>query len=356
MEGPLSTKVTISATTVVKVVIVLLLFWLAFYLRDIVLVVISSVVIASSIEPIIRWFIARRIPRTIAVLIIYASTAVTFVGAFYFLVIPLLSETQAVLESLPDQSVLLSGLHTSGSSNGITSSVSGIISNISSSDIIARVGNTMSALSQNAFTTASVFLGGLLSFVLIIILSFYLSVQSGGITNLLRTVVPSTHRKYVVSLWGRAEQKIGLWLQGQLLLAVIVSVLVYLGLTILGVKHAILLAFLAGVFEIIPLFGPILALIPAVVFAFSGGGVPLALVVTGFYIIIQQFESQLIYPLVVKKVVGVPPIISILALVVGAKLAGFLGLLIAVPVAAILMEFFYDLERDRLEEEKSLST
>ncbi len=354
MEGPHTTKVTISAVTVFKVVVVLLLFWLAFYLRDIVLVMVASVVIASSIEPIIRWFIKRRVPRTIAVLIIYVSTAIIFVGAFYFLVIPLFGEAQAVLESLPDQRVLLSGMNSLGS-NGLTSSVTGIINNISSSDIVARIGSTMSALSQNAFTTASVFLGGLLSFILIIILSFYLSVQAGGITNLLRTVTPVTHRKYVVDLWARAEQKIGLWLQGQLLLAVIVGVLVYLGLTILGVKHAILLAFLAGVFEIIPLFGPIISLIPAVVFAFSTGGLTLALVVTCFYIIVQQFESQLIYPLVVKKVVGVPPIISIIALVIGAKLAGFLGILIAVPVAAILMEFFHDLERDRVEEEKSLS-
>jgi predicted PurR-regulated permease PerM len=200
-------------------------------------------------------------------------------------------------------------------------------------------------------STATAILGGVLSLVLTIVLSFYLSVQQDGITNFLKTVTPTKHRKYVIGLWNRAEKKIGLWMQGQLLLGVIVAVLVYLGLTLLGVKHALLLGFLAGIFELIPLFGPILSAIPGIAIAFVDSGFTLAVVVMGLYLIIQQFESQLIYPLVVKKVVGVPPIISIVALVVGAKLAGFIGLLLSVPVAAILMEFFNDLEKDRIMEE-----
>src|SRR5690606_7750261 len=106
------------------------------------------------------------------------------------------------------------------------------------------------------------------------------------------------------------------------------------GLSLLGVRQALLLSFLTGMFELIPLFGAFLAAAPAIMFAFLDGGVSFALVVAGLFVIIQQFESQLIYPLVVKKVVGVPPIISILALVIGAKVAGFLGILLSVPLAA----------------------
>lgn len=353
MEGPFShTRISISAGTVAKIISVVLLFALAFYLRDVLLVVIASVVIASSIEPMVKWFMSKRFPRTIAVLIIYICTALIFVGAFYFLIVPLFAELQAFTSSLPNYIGLLSNTPLiQTASSGFGSSVTGIISNLPISEIAARANSILTALSQNAFTTASVVLGGLLNFVLITVLSFYLSVQSGGITNFLKTITPSLHRKYIVELWGRAEQKIGLWLQGQLLLGVIVAVLTYLGLTLLGVKHALLLAFVAGVFEIIPLFGPILAAIPAVIFAFNSGGFGPSLLVVGFYLIIQQFESQLIYPLVVKKVIGVPPIISIIALVVGAKLAGFLGLILAVPIATILMEFFNDLERDRFADE-----
>ena len=110
---------------------------------------------------------------------------------------------------------------------------------------------------------------------------------------------------------------------------------------------ALLLAFLAGLFEIIPLFGSFLAAAPAILIGFLDGGVTLALIVAGLFLIIQQFESQLIYPIVVKKVVGVPPIISILALVIGAKIAGFLGIILSVPLAAVLMELLNDMERKK---------
>jgi predicted PurR-regulated permease PerM len=352
MEAPFGhTRISISAGTVAKVVFVLLLFWLAYYLRDIVLVIIASIIIASSIEPIIRWFIERRVPRTLAVLIIYITAALIFAGSFYFLIIPLFTELQQFIADIPSYTGQIATIPVVNETAALGSSVTGLISNLPISEVITRMNSTLTALSQNALTTASFVLGGVLSFVLITVLSFYLSVQAGGITNFLRTISPAPHRKYLVGLWSRAEEKIGLWLQGQLLLAVIVGVLTYLGLMLLGIKHALLLGFLAGIFELIPLFGPILASIPAIAVAFVSGGLTPAVLVTGFYLIVQQFESQLIYPLVVKKVVGVPPIISIVALVIGAKLAGFLGLLLAVPVAAVIMEFFTDLEKDRVAEE-----
>jgi len=181
---------------------------------------------------------------------------------------------------------------------------------------------------------------------LIIVLSFYLAVQENGIRNFLTTVTPFDNREYVLGLWTRAERKIGLWFQGQILLSIIIAILVYLGLTIIGVEHSLLLAVLAGLFELVPLFGPVLAAIPAVIIAFiSGGGVTGALIVIAFYVVVQQFENQLIYPLVVNKVVGVPAIIVIIALIAGGTLAGFLGLLLSVPIAAILMEFFTDVQK-----------
>lgn len=342
----------IPAATIAKVIFVAILFALAFYLRDILLVVLGAVVIASSIEPSIKWFIARKVPRLLAVLIIYFGLALICAGSFYFLFVPLLIELQQFLIDLPTYMGSLSteGLKTVGLAS--PTALQDIVNAIPINDIVTKINVLIASMSQSFFSTAATFLGGVLSFILIVVISFYLSVQQDGIVNFLKTISPSKHRRYIVSLWNRSETKIGLWLQGQLLLAVIVAVLVYLGLSLLGVKHALLLAALAGLFEIIPLFGPILAAVPGVAVAFVDGGIGIAVIVTALYLIVQQFENQLIYPLVVKKVVGVPPIISIVALVIGAKLAGFLGLLFAVPVAAILMEFFNDLERDRQNEER----
>ena len=136
-------------------------------------------------------------------------------------------------------------------------------------------------------------------------------------------------------------------MQGQLLMSVLVMVLVYIGLLIIGIPHALLLAVLAGVFELIPLFGATLAAIPALFIAYISGGATVTLIVAGLYIVVQQLEGNIIYPLVVKKVVGVPPIISIIALVIGGTLGGFLGVLISVPVAAAVIEFVSDFEKHK---------
>jgi predicted PurR-regulated permease PerM len=172
-------------------------------------------------------------------------------------------------------------------------------------------------------------------------------VQEDGIGKFLKVITPWQKEKYILHLWDRSKNKIGLWMQGQILLAAIIAVLVYLGLLLIGLPHALLLAVAAGCFEIIPLFGPILAAIPAILVGFGAAGMPEALIVAGLFLIVQQFENQLIYPLVVKKVVGVPPMVSIIALLIGGSLAGFLGILISVPLAAILMEFISDLEKEK---------
>ena len=139
-------------------------------------------------------------------------------------------------------------------------------------------------------------------------------------------------------------------MQGQILLSVLIAVLIYLGLTIVGVRYALLLALIAGIFELIPVFGSIIASIPGVAIAFIDGGTTFALVVIGLYLIINQFQSNLIYPLVVKKIIGVPPLLVIIALIAGAQLAGFLGIIIAVPLAAALQEFVNDVQRKKQRE------
>lgn len=348
-------NISISSAAIIKTIFIVLLFGLAYWLRDLVMVLLASVVLASSIEPQVRWFMKRRLPRIVSVLIIYILLALAVAFTFYFILLPLLNEASVFFGDLPKYVETFDAWNPFKTNSFFTSQpvFQGLSNGFSIKEFAQAINTTFSTFSEGFFTTLSSVFGGALSFILIIVLSFYLSVQEDGIGSFLRLVTPQNFRKYVLGLWTRSETKIGLWMQGQLLLGLLIAVLTYLGLLLLGVKHPLLLAFLAGVFELIPLFGPVLAAIPAVAMAFVDGGAVMALVVAGFYVIIQQFESQLIYPLVVKKVVGVPPIISIVALVIGAKMAGFLGVLLAVPVAAILMEYLSDIQKSRADEEKT---
>src|SRR3990167_6412135 len=359
--------ITIKTGTIVRAVFLVLLFALFYYIRDLVLVVLAAVVIASAMEPFTLWFGKHRVARLPAVILMYLSLAGVVVGIFYFFLPPLLNDASNFLASAPHyldsvsvwdplqkDSLTESKQAVQSLSQDFNQSrqvVSGFSSGLSLSQVISNVRIAISSLSQGFVEALSLVFGGILSSILIVVLSFYLAVQEDGVGTFLKFVLPDRHEKYVIGLWKRVQAKIGLWMQGQLILAVVVGLLVYLVLAIFGpalhVGNPLLLAVLAGVFEIIPLFGPILSAIPAVAASYSDGTVTTSLIVVGIYLIIHQLENNLIYPLVVKKIVGVPPILVILALIIGFKLAGFLGLLLSVPMATMLMEYFNDLQKSK---------
>jgi predicted PurR-regulated permease PerM len=345
--------VNITTGTIIRGILLVLLFAALFYLKDLVLVVLTAVVIASAIEPATAWFVKYRFPRVVAVLIVYLIFLSVLLGFFYFFLPPVLSESINFLTTLPDY---LQKFDSAGPlQDSAFLGTQNVVNSFSATGIIKELHTLFSNVSQSFLATVTFIFGGAVSFVLIIVFSFYFAVQETGIDDFLRIITPVEHQKRVLNLWKRSQYKIGLWMQGQLILALIVGMLVYLGLTILGVKYALLLAIIAALFELIPVFGPILSAIPATIIGFVDGGVTIGLLVIGLYVIIQQFENHLIYPLVVTKVVGVPPLLVILALLVGAQLAGFLGIILSVPVAAVIQELVRDLEREkaRILEKKS---
>ncbi len=220
-------------------------------------------------------------------------------------------------------------------------------SNIAVGDLASMFTGAVSDFSGGVFDTVSGFFGGIFSLIMVGVLSFYLSVREDGIGEFLSIITPLKHEKYVRDLWRRSQAKIGKWVQGQLILAVAVFIMVYIALLATGIKHSFLLALLASIFELIPVVGMTLSAIPAGLFAIIDGGIGLGLVVVALYIFIQQIEAHIIYPLIVKKMVGVSPLLVIISLLIGAQLAGFVGVLLSIPVSVALVEFFEDSERRR---------
>ena len=329
---------SISTSSIIKVILLILFAWLLFIIRDVILVVLVSVVIASAIEPAVRFFARWRIPRTPAVLIVYIlafSFLVALIPSFF---LPALQDLIEASTTLPQKIGNLSFLTAPDGLFALISKL-GNLSNLS-----GNFQGAVSGFSQGFIETVSLVFGGFFSFIMIVVISFYLAVQEDGIAQFLRIITPARSENYIIGLWHRAQKKIGLWIQGQVLLGLLVGVIVYLGLTILKIEYALILAIMAAVFELIPVFGPILSAVPAILIGFTDS-LGKGLLVTGLYIIIQQFENHLLYPLVVRKIVGVPAIAVILSLVVGAKLAGFLGLILAVPAATVLMELLNDFEQ-----------
>jgi len=333
-------NVQITTGTILKTILLVILVYLLWYLRDIVLVVLTAIVIASAMEPAIRFFSRRGLPRILSVILMYLIVIGIFFGVLFFFIPPVLNDAATFLKQLPQT---LSSINVQQVTGGwLPWNVSSVFS---SADILQSLSQTITSSTGGIFSTVSAFFGGIVSFGLIVVFSFYLSVQETGVDDFLRIVTPIKEQAYVLHLWKRSQEKIGKWMQGQLMLALIVGVLLYLGLTILGVQYALLLAVLAALFELIPVFGQILAAIPAVAVGFTQGGITEALLVTGLFVVVQQFEANLFYPVVVKKVVGVPPLRVILSLIIGLKLVGFLGVVLSVPIACAIQEFVSDIDR-----------
>jgi predicted PurR-regulated permease PerM len=163
----------------------------------------------------------------------------------------------------------------------------------------------------------------------------------------LRIILPIEFEEYAVDLWGRSRRKIALWMKGQMLLAILIAILTYLVLSLLGIQYALLLALIAGAMELVP-YGVLIAVIPAISFSFLSGGVSSALMVAGAYLIIHQFEAFLFSPLIIKSVVGLSPLVVILAVIIGFELGGFWGLVLAIPVAVFIMELLGDIEKKKI--------
>jgi len=343
--------INITSGTVLKTVVVLALCALLYFMRDLAVVILTALVVASAIEPLIVWLGKYKIARTFAVIAVYLFLAVALAGIFYFFIPSLIADFSDMISNLPSYINSISVWNPF--SNTLSSAVPtvqslGLADTFSVDEIVSRLNSIISGTSQGVVQLLSGLFGGALSLVLIIVLSFYFAVQEDGVAKFLKIVIPIKHEPYLVGLWRRSQSKIGKWLQGQLLLGLLIGILVYLGLMVLGVRNALFLALLAAMFEIIPVFGPILASIPGVIFGFMDGGVTQGLLVVGLYVIIQQFENHLVYPLVVRKIVGVPPILVILAVIVGFKLAGVLGIILSIPIAAVLMELLEDMQKEKV--------
>ncbi|HEY4493314.1 MAG TPA: AI-2E family transporter [Candidatus Paceibacterota bacterium] len=353
MNEPQRIIVTPSLSGIIKVAVVALCIVALFLVRNVILIMLTSLVIASAIEPGVKGLTKKGLPRVVSVLLIYLLFALIFFIFTLIFIPPMLSEVSNLSVVLPGY------LESVNVSDVIPDIIPGgdlvggeLVDTFSIRSGIEQLQSALAGLSKGFLHTASTIFGGALSAMLVLVISFYLAVEERGIETFLRVVTPIQKENYAINLWKRTQEKIGLWLQGQLLLAVIVGVLVYLGLFILQVPYATSLAALAALLEIIPIFGPIIAAIPAIIIAFSISPT-LGLMVVGLYVIIQQFENHLIYPLVVTKIVGIPPIIVIVALLAGGQLAGILGFLLAIPLTTVLVELFNDLEKHKLAAQKT---
>ncbi|PID52036.1 MAG: hypothetical protein CR972_03980 [Candidatus Moraniibacteriota bacterium] len=328
----MSRSIDISSNTVIRIVAIILGAWLLYVIRDVIWLFLVSIIITAALNPIIKsaqkFF---RSPRTSAVVVVYVSFFV-ILGFLVSIIVPALTEQfTELLHDLP-------GFFSQVIPSNIT-----VPNDVSFADVSQR----LIGMINNPFSTTVGFFTGIISTIAVISMSFYMSLQDDGLKESLLIITPEQHKKYIASLINRIQENFGRWVVGQLVTMVFVGVLYYIALIILGVPYAPVLALIGGLLEIVPYFGPIISAIPAMIFGFMMDPV-VGITVGVAYLGINMIENYFLIPKIMNKAVGLNPVLVILVLLIGAKIAGVIGILLAVPLAGAVGLFLKDVMEQKI--------
>lgn len=313
--------------------------WGLYLVRNALLLIYISALVAIGLAPLAAaierqpLYGTRRMPRWVAILIIYLCFLAILVGLGILVIPPLVSQARDLWAALPE---MLQRAQQWLIDRGLLAREFSVREAIEQ----APVGSTDAVGALVAAVWG--FIGGIFGLVAILILAFYLLVDAENLVRLFVRLFPRTERPRVEAACRRVSGKVSAWLGGQLLLAGIIGGSAALVLFLVGVPYFYVLALIAGIGEMIPIVGPLLAALPAVAVAFTVSPA-LALGVGVFFFLQQQFENHVLVPKVMERQVGVSAVAVIVALLVGGTLLGVVGAILAVPTVAILQVLFEEL-------------
>lgn len=312
------------------VIAAIALFFL-YFIRDIIIVFFVAIIVTASVAPAIERLEMLRIPRMLSVLGVYV-VIVGLLVTVISLIVPVFSNqvrefsTNAPLY-LERFSLFLNGVDSFFRLHDVPIDATALSGGSESSGAVSGIFSTTVGVFRAIFSMVAIFF-----------LSLYMSFERRGIDKVLQAVTPAPYEERVLYFSRKIQDKIGQWMFGQLLLMVIVFSLYFVGLTALDIPYAFLLALLGGLLEMVPYAGPTMAALPAVILGFLVSPW-LGVAVIILYFVIQQVQNHIVIPQVMRRTVGLNPVAVIMALLIGAKLAGVAGILLAVPSAAALSVF-----------------
>jgi predicted PurR-regulated permease PerM len=326
--------------------------WIA---RQAVVVIYISVLLAIGLGPLVHAIEhqatsrgkRQRVPRWLAILVIYVCIVGTLLIVGLLVVPPLTRQARELWEALP---TLFDRAQTFLIDRGL------LQARLTLEEAVRRAPGTPQEAVGTLASAVTSTVEGLFGFLTILILTFYLLLESDSLRAGFARLFPRAERPRVEEATRKISAKVSAWLSGQMMLAGTIGASAAIGLYLLDVPYFYVLALLAAVGEVIPVIGPILSAIPAVLVAFAVSP-QTGLFVLVFWIAQQQVENHVLVPKVMERQVGVSAVTVIVALLIGGSVLGILGAILAVPTAAILQVVIQEVldERDRLEERAHLS-
>lgn len=310
---PMPQKIDISHKTVIFITVFILALWLTFLIRDLLLILFVAIILMSALSPMVKFLNRFKVPKTLGIAATYIIIIAATTGLLAVILPPLVEETGRLFLTLPPRLDQLFDMV------AIDKSV---------------LNSQLSEFSKNIFSITLSIFDNILTIIFLLVLTFYLILERENLEGRLSSFFVGREER-VKKLIVKIEEKLGGWLRGQLFLSLIIGILSYIGLLILGIPYALPLAVVAGILEVVPVIGPIIAAIPSILIALTISPI-LSLGVAAMYFVIQQLENHLIVPQVMRRAVGLNPLVVILAIAIGSRLLGFAGALLAVPIAVVL--------------------
>lgn len=304
-----------------------------FVARDVIVAILLAVVIAAGLDPLVTWLQRRRIPRILGTLAVYIILIFVIAVLLYVVVPIILTELNTFLENGSD--VFGAAIESFGIKSTLLQTLVSALNEFTN-NLLGGKTTLVSVMSQ--------LLGGLLLSVIVFVTSFYLTLGRDGVERFFRAVLPQRFHLSVVETYERTRAKISHWFMGQLFLSLMVGLMVHLGLALLGVEYAFVLGVIAAIFELVPYVGPIFAGSLAVLTALSDSPT-LGLYALMLFVGIQQLESHLLIPIVNRYTTNLNPVIVIVSLLIGGKIIGIPGVILAVPFAVLFQEVLRQLNK-----------
>ncbi len=342
--------VDLSYESIIKFFIVIFALFAIVYLKGIIFIIFISIILALIMNPAVDKMQKKKIPRVAGAASLFMA-AFLFFGLLSYLVAPPLAKELGALASHFPTYMKNTGIDFTAISDQNLITDGSFNYNISEplQNVLLEASTSLKNVTSNILVGVLGFLGGLLSAVLILVISFYLVVEENGVEKFVQALVPVEYRNQALGIIKKIEVKLGKWFMGQMFLGFIIGFVTFIGLSIIGVPYALVLGIIAGVLELIPYIGPALSAIPAIAIAFTISPF-LAAATLILYFFIQQFENYLIVPKVMEKSVGLHPVIIIIAMLIGGQFAGIMGIILAIPVTTIasivLGDFYSHKEKD----------
>lgn len=319
-------KIEISHRTIVFTVFFLLGLWFLFYIRDIILQVFVALLIMTILNPTVTKLQKYKIPRAVSVIIVYLLLILGLIFSIVTLIPALVEQTANFSTALPR---LLEDLN-----------IPVFIVEQATRDLTSQIGALPSQILR---ISVSVF-SNALALLATMFFALYFLLGRNSIQGKMVDFLPSDQVKKIDHVLHRLEKELGGWATGQIILMLMVGFTTYIGLLILGIPYALPLALLAAILEIIPNIGPILSSIPAVLVGFGiSPFTGAAVAALGF--LIQQVENYVFVPKVMERSANVSPVVTLLSLVIGFRVAGIVGAILSVPIVitsrVILSEYVW---------------